>query len=80
MAIICSIHISLFLFIGYSAVSLDGDIFLLPQNIVSSYNIFASPPRTDFPFQHRVSGELQAYERRKSSASAFMLRGVSGNA
>ena len=66
------------LFVGYSAVGLDGEIFE-PFLTPFSCDIPASPLRHS-PFQHHVSGQVQSYERRECSECAFMLRGVSGNA
>ena len=53
-----------------------GDIFLLPQNIVSSTTFLRLPL---LPIQLCVSRRLQAYERRESSAPAFIIVGVFGN-
>ncbi|CAL8234492.1 unnamed protein product [Arctogadus glacialis] len=41
---------------------------------------FLRLPLRHSPFQHRVSGQVQFYERRECSEYAFILRGFSGNA
>ena len=56
-----------------------GYIVLLPQSIVWSNNIPASPPPTK-PISAPCQWTSTNLRRRKSSAQVFMLRGVSGNA
>ena len=72
--------ILVFFFIDYSAVGLDGEIFFCCHKILFHQTTFLHLPLLSSPFQHRVSTQLQAYGRPKSSARAFMLRGVSRNA